>query len=78
MWIAGAFEDRSGKISHKRVGFYFALFMLYQFGKAAIATGNPVDVNILMVVGGLALGLAGLSVSEWFSMVKKKDETQSA
>lgn len=73
-WVAGAFEDGTGKLSHKRIGFYFSLFMVYRFGTEALKTGKAVDINVLILVGALCLGLAGLSVTEWFTIAKKKNE----
>ena len=65
-WIATAIEDKAGTISSKRIGFFWCLFMLQR------VSANP-DANEIVVytVAGLAFGLAGLTIPEWFSNLKK-------
>lgn len=69
-WIGSAIEDKRGAISSKRLAFYWLLFMFYR------AMSMP-DVNEIWLWGnvGLIFGLAGLTIPEWFSNIKK-DTTQ--
>ena len=65
-WIGSVVEDSKGKVSHKRIGFFWCLWMLNR------AVMQP-DVNEIVVwaIVGLAFGLVGLSMPEWFSKIKK-------
>jgi hypothetical protein len=70
LWLASAIEDKQGSISSKRLGFFWCLWMLNR----AVVTPNINEIVIWAVVG-LAFGLAGLTIPEWFSNIKKpKDE----
>jgi len=66
-WLASLVEDKRGAISHKRIGFFWCLWMLSR------ATKIP-DVNeiIIWAIVGLAFGLAGLTIPEWFSNINNK------
>jgi hypothetical protein len=66
IWIGGAFEDKQGAASSKRVGFFICLFILSK------AVERPVANEIaIYTVAALAFGLAGLTMPEWFSKLKK-------
>ncbi|WP_346856588.1 hypothetical protein [uncultured Draconibacterium sp.] len=66
-WISTLVEDKAGSISSKRVGFFWCLWMLSR------AVNQPV-VNEVVIWGivGLAFGLVGLTIPEWFSELKKQ------
>ena len=66
-WIGTLVEDKSGAISSKRVGFFWCLWMLNR----AIYIKDINEVTIWAIVG-LAFGLVGLSIPEWFSKLKKE------
>jgi hypothetical protein len=70
-WTATLIEDKAGSISSKRVGFFWCLWMLSR----AIDQPNVNEIVIWAVVG-LAFGLAGLTLPEWFSTVKNKQSPQ--
>lgn len=64
-WMASAIEDQAGSISSKRLGFFWCLWMLSR------AIQNPqVNEIVIWAVVGLAFGLAGLTIPEWFSNIK--------
>ena len=66
-WLKTLIEDKAGQISSKRVGFFWCLFLL---GKSiAQPTVNEV---VVYAIAGLAFGLAGLTIPEWFSQLKKQ------
>ena len=65
-WIGTLVEDKQGSISSKRVGFIYCLFMLHR----AIYVPNINDI-VILTIAGLALGLVGLTIPEWFSNLKK-------
>ena len=66
VWLGTMIEDKTGVISSKRVGFFICLFILYH------AVETPVSNEIAMyTVAALAFGLAGLTMPEWFSNIKK-------
>lgn len=69
-WIATIVEDKEGSISSKRIGFFWCLWMLSR------AIERP-EVNeiVIWAVVGLAFGLAGLTLPEWFSNVKSTTKT---
>ena len=71
-WIASIIEDRAGAISSKRIGFFWCLWML---NRAAV---QP-QINEIVIWGivGLAFGLAGLTIPEWFSNIKKSNDEKS-
>jgi len=71
LWIATLIEDKAGAISHKRVGFFWCLFMLNR----AIAQPTTNEIVIWAIVG-LAFGLAGLTLPEWFSTNKNTKTTE--
>lgn len=65
-WIGTLIEDKSGSISSKRFGFFWCLYVLHR------SIYLP-DVNEIVVwaIVGLAFGLIGLTIPEWFSNLKK-------
>lgn len=65
-WLATIIEDKSGQISSKRLGFFWCLWML---NRAVIMPG--VNEIVVWAVVGLSFGLAGLTIPEWFSNIKK-------
>lgn len=66
-WIASLVEDKAGSISSKRIGFFWCLWMLSR------AIGQPgINEVVIWAVVGLAFGLAGLTIPEWFSNIKNK------
>lgn len=65
-WIGGAFEDKAGHVSSKRLGFYWCLWMLNR----AVYQPNINEI-VVWAVAGLAFGLVGLTIPEWFSQLKK-------
>lgn len=69
-WIATLIEDKAGSISSKRIGFFWCLWMLSR------AIEQPVVNEIVIwAVVGLAFGLAGLTIPEWFNTIKKDNKT---
>lgn len=72
LWIASCIEDKSGSVSSKRVGFFWCLFMLQRISQ--IPTVNEL---IVWAVVGLAFGLAGLTIPEWFSNIKTNKNENS-
>lgn len=66
LWLATLVEDKKGSVSSKRVGFFWCLWMLTR------AVEQP-DINEIVVwaIVGLAFGLAGLTLPEWFSQIKR-------
>lgn len=70
-WLATLVEDKAGAISAKRMGFFWCLWILNR----AVMQPNINEIVIWAVVG-LAFGLAGLTLPEWFSKIKntKTDE----
>ena len=66
-WIATLVEDKAGSISSKRIGFFWCLWMLSR------AVTQP-DINeiVIYAIVGLAFGLAGLTLPEWFSNIKNQ------
>jgi hypothetical protein len=64
LWLASFIEDKQGSISSKRVGFIFCLFLLKQ--AMYIPDVEPI---IVYTIAGLAFGLAGLTIPEWFSTI---------
>ena len=66
VWLATLIEDKRGSISSKRIGFFWCLWMLNR----AI---SQTTVNEIVVWGivGLAFGLVGLTIPEWFSKFDK-------
>lgn len=65
-WLGSIVEDKSGSISSKRIGFFWCLWMLNR-------TIYQPTVNEVVIWGivGLAFGLIGLTIPEWFSNLKK-------
>lgn len=64
-WLGTLIEDKRGSISHKRIGFFWCLWMLERTSK------QPVINEIwLWAIVGLAFGLAGLTIPEWFDKVQ--------
>lgn len=64
-WIASLVEDKAGAISSKRIGFFWCLWMLSRAIKQPL-----VNEIIIWAIVGLAFGLAGLTIPEWFSNIK--------
>ncbi len=64
-WIASIVEDKAGSVSSKRIGFFWCLWML---GRAI--EQETVNEIVIWAVVGLAFGLAGLTLPEWFSQIK--------
>ena len=69
-WLATIIEDKTGIISSKRIGFFWCLFMLQR-----VAANPAANEIVVYTVAGLAFGLAGLTIPEWFSSIKKSDKT---
>jgi len=67
-WLASIIEDKAGTISSKRIGFFWCLWMLSR----AITQPNLNEIT-LYTIAGLAFGLAGLTIPEWFSVINKKE-----
>jgi hypothetical protein len=65
LWLATLIEDREGHISSKRLGFFWCLWMLNR----AVQIPSINEILIWAIVG-LAFGLAGLTMPEWFSNIK--------
>jgi len=66
IWLGTVIEDKAGSISSKRVGFFWCLWILSR----AIEQPEANEVAIWAVVG-LAFGLVGLTIPEWFSKISK-------
>ena len=66
IWLGTLIEDKSGQVSSKRVGFFWCLFMINR-------TIEIPDVNeiVIWAIAGLAFGLVGLTIPEWFSKIVK-------
>lgn len=66
-WIGSVVEDKQGSVSSKRVGFFWCLWMLNR------AVYQP-EINEIVVwaIVGLAFGLIGLTIPEWYSNLMKK------
>ena len=64
-WLGTLVEDKAGHVSSRRLGFYWCLWMLNR------AIYQP-DINEIVVwaIVGLAFGLIGLTIPEWFSKLK--------
>lgn len=72
LWIATLVEDKQGSISSKRIGFFWCLWMLSR----AIQLSSVNEIAIY-AVAGLAFGLAGLTLPEWFSDIKNKNKDET-
>jgi hypothetical protein len=71
-WLATLIEDKAGSISSKCVGFFWCLWMLSR------AINQPtVNEIVVWAIVGLAFGLGGLTIPEWFSTVKNKQLPQN-
>jgi hypothetical protein len=68
LWIASLIEDKKGSISSKRIGFFWCLWML---SRASLAP-NANEI-VIYTIAGLSFGLAGLTIPEWFSTIKKNE-----
>jgi len=69
-WLKTLVEDKEGSISSKRIGFFWCLFMLSK-------TISQPAVNDVVIYGivGLAFGLVGLTIPEWFSKIPNKPKS---
>jgi hypothetical protein len=65
-WLATTVEDKAGAVSAKRVGFFWCLFMLQR-----VSINPKANEIVVWAIVGLAFGLAGLTIPEWFSNIKK-------
>jgi len=65
-WIATAIEDKAGQISSKRIALFWGMFILQRLS----VQPEPNEI-LTYTVGALVLGLAGLTIPEWFSDIKK-------
>lgn len=65
LWIASLIEDKRGTISSKRIGFFWCLWILNR-----AATQPNINEIVIYAIVGLAFGLAGLTIPEWFSKVE--------
>jgi len=62
IWLSTIVCDQAGQISSKRLGFYWCLWMLSR------AVSSPtINEIVIWAIVGLAFGLAGLTIPEWFS-----------
>jgi hypothetical protein len=68
LWLASTIEDKRGTISSKRLGFFWCLLML---SRASLAP-NANEI-VIYTIAGLSFGLAGLTIPEWFSTIKKNE-----
>lgn len=66
-WAATSVEDKAGAVSSKRLGFYFSLWML----KVMITTPNA-NSELIWPLIVLIAGLAGLTLPEWLSKLKRE------
>ena len=62
VWLASLVEDKAGAISSKRVGFFWCLWMLNR-----AVSQTAVNEVVIWAIVGLAFGLVGLTIPEWFS-----------
>jgi len=69
-WIASTIEDKQGQISSKRIGFFYCLWMLNR----AVEMTKTNEI-VIYSIAGLAFALAGLTIPEWFSTIKKTSST---
>ena len=67
LWLASTIEDKKGSISSKRIGFFWCLWML-----SKAVTQTNINEIVLYTIAGLAFGLAGLTIPEWFNTMKSK------
>lgn len=70
-WLASAVEDKAGSVSSKRLGFYFSLWML-----RIMITTPGANSELVWPLIVLIAGLAGLTLPEWFSKMKKDAESK--
>lgn len=68
-WLATAVEDKAGSVSSKRLGFYMTLWLL----KTMITTPGA-NAELVWPLIVLIAGLAGLTLPEWFTKLKKEDK----
>lgn len=73
LWFASVVEDKRGSISSKRLGFFWCLWML-----SRAVTQPNINEIVLYTIAGLAFGLAGLTLPEWFSGIKKNEPIQTS
>lgn len=66
-WASTAVEDKAGSVSSKRLGFYFSLWML-----KVMITSPDANSELVWPLIVLIAGLAGLTLPEWFSKLKNK------
>lgn len=73
-WLAGFFEDQGGSASSKRAAMYIALAYLGIIINAS-TNGKPIDEMVLFSVVGIVVASMGLSTSEFFSPIRKDENT---
>jgi hypothetical protein len=73
LWFAGFFEDQKGSASSKRASLYISFFFMYLLVKGSL-DGKNIDLNILLVIGGLILFLVGAVTSEFFNKITHTDK----
>lgn len=67
IWIQTVIEDKAGAISSKRIALFWGMFILQRLSTQQ----NPNEIMIY-TMAALVLGLAGLTIPEWFSSLKKQ------
>jgi hypothetical protein len=68
-WFAGFFEDQKGSASSKRASLYVLLYFMSLIVKGSL-DGKVVDLNLLLIIGGMILFLVGAVTSEFFNKIK--------
>ena len=72
-WIGTLIEDKRGSVSSKRIGFFWCLWML-----SRAIDMDVVNEVVIWAIVGLAFGLVGLTIPEWFSNINKDNQNLSA
>lgn len=72
-WLAGFFEDQKGSASSKRASLYISFYFMYLLVQGGL-DGKNIDINILLVIGGLILFLVGAVTSEFFNKIANHDK----
>jgi hypothetical protein len=76
-WFAGFFEDQKGSASSKRAALYLSFGLLYLLVNGSLE-GKSIDINILLVIGGLILFLVGAVTSEFFNKINGSQNGQQS